>query len=32
MMALQVKYTREAVEYAKRNVDATKGLSGNLFA
>jgi len=32
MMALQVKYTREAVEYARRNVDATKNLDGNLFA
>jgi hypothetical protein len=32
MMALQVKYTREAVEYARKNVDATKNLDGNLFA
>jgi hypothetical protein len=28
----QVKYAKEAAEYARRNVDATKGLNGNLFA
>lgn len=32
LVALQVKYAKETAEYAKRNVDATKGLNGNLFA
>lgn len=32
LVAELVRSNREAVEYARRNVDATKGLSGNLFA
>jgi hypothetical protein len=32
LVAQQVKYAKEAAEYARRNVDATKGLNGNLFA
>jgi hypothetical protein len=32
LVALQVKYAKETAEYAKRNVDATKNLDGNLFA
>jgi hypothetical protein len=32
LVAQQVRYAKEAAEYARRNVDATKGLNGNLFA
>lgn len=32
LVALQVKYAKETAEYARRNVDATKNLDGNLFA
>jgi hypothetical protein len=32
LVALQVKYAKETAEYARRNVDATRSLDGNLFA